>query len=173
MALGTDGFNAANGSMFEKIRLATLLHRVTESDSDFWIEAGPMLRLATVNGARMLGAENKRGVLQAGQHADVVLLDSQSITYTPMGDPATQVLHYESGSSVREVFVSGKQIVENGEVSSIDKQSIFDEAIEISERLKRDAKSAVNEAEKMHPNIKSMVKRVHATECGPCRIARI
>ena len=173
VALGTDGLNAANGSMFEKIRLATLLHRVTESDSDFWIEAGPMLRLATVNGARMLGAENKRGVLKAGQHADVVLLDSQSITYTPLGDPETQVLHYESGGSVREVFVSGKQIVENGEVSSIDKQSIFDEAIEISERLKRDAKSAVNEAEKMHPNIKSMVKRVHATECGPCRIARI
>ena len=60
-----------------------------------------------------------------------------------------------------EVFVSGKQIVENG-MSSIDKQSIFDEAIEISERLKRDAKSAVNEAEKIHPNIKSMVNRVHA-----------
>ena len=53
-----------------------------------------------------------------------------------LGDPETQVLHYESGSSVCEVFVSGKQIVENGEVSSIDKQSIFDEAIEISERLK-------------------------------------
>ena len=67
----------------------------------------------------------------------------------------------------------GMQIVKNGEVSSVNKQSIFDEAIEISERLKRDAKSAVNEAEKIHPNIKSMVKRVHATECGPCRIARI
>ncbi len=173
VALGTDGFNAANGSMFEKIRLATLLHRVTESDSDFWIEAGPMLRLATVNGARMLGAENKRGALKAGQQADIVLLDSRSITYTPLGDPETQVLHYESGNGVSEVFVSGKQIVENGEVSSVNKQSIFDEAIEISERLKRDAKIGIDKAKKMHPNIKNMVRRVHAAECGPCRIVAI
>ena len=104
---------------------------------------------------------------------DSVLLDSRSITYTPLGDPETQVLHYESGNSVREVFVSGKQIVENGEVSSINKQSIFDEAIEISERLERDAKTATDEAKKMHPNIKNMVKRVHAAECGPCRLAAI
>ena len=173
VALGTDGFNAANGSMFEKIRLATLLHRVTESDSDFCIEAGPMLRLATVNGARMLGAENKRGVLKAGQHADLVLLDSRDITYTPLGDPETQVLHYESGNSVREVFVSGKQVVDNGEVCSIDKQIIFDEANEIANRLKRDTKSTLDKAIKLHPNIKNMVKRAHATECGPCRLAAI
>ena len=121
----------------------------------------------------MLGAENKRGVLQAGQQADIVLLDSRSINYTPLGDPETQVLHYESGNSVSEVFVSGKQIVKNGEVSSVNKQSIFDEAIEISERLERDAKSAIDHAKKMHPNIKNMVKRVHAAECGPCRIVAI
>ena len=37
----------------------------------------------------------------------------------------------------------------------------------------RDAKIAIDEAKKMHPNIKNMVRRVHAAECGPCRIVAI
>lgn len=173
VAIGTDGLNAGNGLMFEKTRLATLLHRVTETDSTRWISAGPMLRMATVNGARMLGAEGQRGALAAGQAADIVLLDRNALAMSPLGDPETQLIHYETGSSVREVYVAGEQVVADGRPTKVDMDAILAEAREIATRLARGSAVALENAKAMHPNIMSMVERVHAMECGPCRIARL
>ena len=173
VAMGSDGLNAGNAVMFEKARLAALLHRVTETDSDRWLEAGPILRLATTNGARAIGAEGQRGMLAAGQAADVVLLDSESIAMSPLGEPHRQLVHYETGASVTDVFVAGEQVVANGAPTRFDAAAILAEAREIAARLARDSQAALSKAEAMHPNIKAMVAKVHAMDCGPCRFARL
>ena len=173
VALGSDGLNAGHAVMFEKARLAALLNRVTEPDSDRWIQAGPVLRLATTNGARAIGAEGMRGTLAAGQAADIVLLDSESLSMSPMGEPHRQIVHYETGASVTDVFVAGKQMVANGLPTQFDGPAILSEAREIAARLSRDSRELLKKAEAMHPNIKSMVARVHAMDCGPCRFVRL
>ncbi|MFK7889328.1 MAG: amidohydrolase family protein [Granulosicoccus sp.] len=173
VALGSDGLNAGHAVMFEKARLAALLNRVTEPDSDRWLQAGPVLRMATNNGARALGAQGERGYLAAGQAADIVLLDSESLSMSPMGEPHRQIVHYETGGSVTDVFVAGKQVIANGASTRIDGPAILAEAREIAARLSRDNRELLKKAEAMYPNIKSMVARVHAMDCGPCRFAKL
>lgn len=173
VALGSDGLNAGNAVMFEKARLAALLHRVTEPDSDRWLPAGTVLRMATVNGARALGAEGTRGVLAPGQAADIVLIDADSITMSPMGEPHRQLVHYETGAGVADVFVAGEHVLADGKPTLFDAALILEEARERAAELSRDSAAALKRAEAMHPSIKAMVKRVHAMECGPCRLARI
>ncbi|MEL6523881.1 MAG: amidohydrolase family protein, partial [Pseudomonadota bacterium] len=173
VALGSDGLNAGHAVMFEKTRLAALLHRVTEPDSDRWIKAGPMLRMATVNGARALGAYGARGTLEAGQAADIVLLDADGIAMSPLGAPEAQIVHYETGASVKDVFVAGEQVVADSKPTRFDGAAILAEAREIAARLARDNAGALEKAAALHPNIKDMVRRVHAMDCGPCRFARL
>lgn len=173
VAFGSDGLNAGNAVMFEKTRLAALLHRVTETDSTRWLTAGPLLRMGTVNGARLLGAEGARGMLAAGQAADIVLLDRDALTMTPLGEPQTQLVHYETGAAVTEVYVAGQQILADGQPTQVDRAAILEEARDIAKRLITDSSDLRDKAAALHPNILSMVKRVHAMECGPCRIARL
>lgn len=173
VAFGSDGLNAGHAVMFEKTRLAGLLHRVTETDSDRWLTSGPLLSMATVHGARLLGAEGQRGMLTAGQAADIVLIDADGVSMSPMGEPHTQLLHYETGAGVTDVFVAGEQVVADRKPTRFDADAILGEAREIAARLSRDSAGALVKAAAMHPNIKDMVKRVHAMDCGPCRIAQL
>ncbi|MDW3221853.1 MAG: amidohydrolase family protein [Paracoccaceae bacterium] len=173
VAFGSDGLNAGNAVMFEKTRLAALLHRVTETDSSRWLTAGPLLRMATVNGARLLGAEGQRGMLAVGQAADMVLLDQNALTMTPLGEPQTQLVHYETGAGVADVYVAGEQVIADGKPTRVDREAILEEAREIAARLVTDSSDLLEKAAALHPDILSMVKRVHAVDCGPCRIARL
>ncbi len=131
------------------------------------------MRLATTNGARAIGAEGQRGTLSVGQAADIVLLDGEGLSMSPMGEPHRQIVHYETGASVTDVFIAGEPVVADGLPTRIDGPAILDEAREIAARLSNESRELLSKAEAMHPNIKSMVARVHAMDCGPCRFARL
>ena len=47
-----------------------------------------MLRYATIEGAKANGLESKVGSLTPGKQADIVLLRTDRINVTPLGDPA-------------------------------------------------------------------------------------
>ncbi|MEM9813699.1 MAG: hypothetical protein AAF913_13620, partial [Pseudomonadota bacterium] len=108
-----------------------------------------------------------------GQAADIVLIDADSITMSPMGEPHRQLVHYETGAGVADVFVAGEHVLADGKPTRFDAAAILEEARERAAELSRDSAAALKRAEAMHPSIKAMVKRVHAMECGPCRLARI
>jgi N-acyl-D-amino-acid deacylase len=52
----------------------------------------------------------RRGVLEPGYHADIVILDAQAIT-----DHATFEKPHQYSTGVRDVFVNGVQVLKNGE----------------------------------------------------------
>lgn len=173
VAFGSDGLNAGHLSMFEKTRLAALLPRVCEADPDRWPAAGPILRMATTNGARALGREGKAGTLEEGQLADIVLLDGSSLALSPRGDLPTQVVFYETGASVRHVFIGGEAVVKDGAPAGFDAAELIAEATEIATRLASENQEALEKAEEYAPGLKTMVKRIHAECPGPCRLAQV
>ncbi|TVQ29741.1 MAG: hypothetical protein EA356_15775 [Geminicoccaceae bacterium] len=173
VAFGSDGLNAGNMSMFEKTRLAALLHRVTDTDSRRWLQAGPLLRMATVNGARVLGHGGELGELSAGQLADFVILDGNSLALSPRGQLTTQLVFYEHGASVRDVFVHGEQVVAEGKPTRFDGDAILAEAREIAARLAAENSEGLARAEALHPGLRAMTSRVLNDGCGPCRFATL
>ncbi len=173
VAFGSDGVNVGHMSMFEKTRLAALLPRVVEADPDRWLRAASALRMATVNGAAVLGRAGEAGTLEAGMLADFMVLDGRTVALSPRGDVQAQILSNETGGSVRDVFVGGEQMLKNGAPTRFDAAETLGEAHEVAARLARDNRAMVEKIETFRPGLSAMARRVVSADCGPCRIARL
>lgn len=173
VAFGSDGLNVGHLSMFEKTRLAAYLTRVTEADPARWLSAPSALKMATVNGAAAVGLAGKAGMLAPGQLADFVILDGNSVALSPRGDLPTQIVFYETGAGVRDVFVAGEHVLKDGAPTRFDLADTLAEAREAAERLTRETEDMVAKVETFRPGLTNMVRRIVAQEDGPCRIAKL
>jgi 5-methylthioadenosine/S-adenosylhomocysteine deaminase len=133
VALGTDNNNGNDSnSMFDAMRLAAFAGALVSSQPDAPIDAPCCLRMATTGGAGALGRANELGRIARGELADFCILDTSTSAYTPPNDLHAQLVFCEQGHSVRQVFVAGRKLVDEGRITSIDEQGL---AREIAERL--------------------------------------
>jgi cytosine/adenosine deaminase-related metal-dependent hydrolase len=139
VALGADGSASSdNQIMFDAMKLAALIHSVRSTDHRRWPSTRDVLRMATVNGAAALGMESELGELKPGKLADITLLDTSTLLFTPLNDAFHQLAYCENGSSVRTVIVDGRVVVEDGLILTIDEDSIRKEAVESWRRRYRE-----------------------------------
>ena len=76
--------------------------------------------LATIEGARVCGLEDRTGSLTAGKQADLVLIrGDQSNTY-PVIDPVSTVVHQADTRNVDTVMVGGRFLKRGGELVGVD-----------------------------------------------------
>ncbi len=135
LALGSDGISSNDSArMFEVVKLAALLHTVSDPSLERWPRAADILDAATRGGAESVGLCDV-GRLAAGQAADIVLLDRRSLAFTPMNDLARQLVYAENGSSVRTVIVQGQIVLEDGRCVRIDEDDLIHEAGELFENF--------------------------------------
>ena len=116
VGLGTD---VAPHNLAEEMRLAILLARVMAADYRA-VDTGEMFRAATVGGAEALGRKDDLGRLAPGAKADIVLLDLDHPAMRPARDPLRTFLFEAADRAVREVFVDGRPVVENGRPLHLD-----------------------------------------------------
>ena len=128
IALGADANNA--GDSADMLRVAALcagLWRDQSMKPDSF-GAQQALELLTRSGAEAIGKATEIGSLEAGKQADIVVHDTSSISWTPRGDIAMQLIWSSNGRAVRDVFVAGTQIVQNGKLTGIDLDDLRQEA---------------------------------------------
>ena len=122
VGLGTDGPASNNDlDLWEEMRLAALLARQREHDPTV-LPAAEVLHLATAGGAAALGRPDL-GALEPGRWADIVRLDLDDAGFVPVLDPADLVAHAvwsASRAAVRDVWVGGRQVVADGECTTVD-----------------------------------------------------
>jgi 5-methylthioadenosine/S-adenosylhomocysteine deaminase len=143
VGLGTDGAATNNNlDLWEEMRLAPLLAKVTELDPK------PVPATAALWMATRLGAEAIRrpeiGSLEPGRQADVVSITLQDTTAVPVFGTRTYVDHlvYSMGRhSVRSVWVRGREVVQDGQVTTVDegqaREAAQRSARAVSERIGR------------------------------------
>lgn len=138
VALGTDGGDTSDTySIFDQMRLAAFLSRLTAEDPDDWVTAFDALRMGTINGAEAVPAwRGKIGRIKTGYRADLLILKPGLRLY-----PRTNVIHQlvfcEGGQSVDTVLVDGEIVVQEGRLTRIDEEKVIEEVRPISERMKR------------------------------------
>ena len=110
MGLGTD---VAPHNLVEEMRLAIILARVM-AGSIRTADTGEMFRAATAGGAAALGRDDL-GRLAPGARADIVLVDLDHPAMRPARDPLRTFVFEAADRAVRDVFVDGRPVVENGE----------------------------------------------------------
>lgn len=129
LGLGTDAATCNDGlSMFESMKLTTILHRPFETHWDRWITPATALNMATVGGAAALDRSEDLGRLAPGYLADLVVLDARDAAFVPANDLARQLVMRADRKAVRHVFVGGRPVVREHRLLTLDWGALVDEA---------------------------------------------
>jgi 5-methylthioadenosine/S-adenosylhomocysteine deaminase len=135
ICLGVDEAIAGDSvDMWGVTRTAALVHTITDPDYERWPTAVEVLDCAIRGGARAMGLQASIGRVAAGQLADLVLIDLDTLPFTPLNDLHRQLVFCENGGSVRLTMVAGRVVFENGRLTTIDEAALRAEAREIFAR---------------------------------------
>ena len=128
VALGTDGMCSNDGNdMFATLKTAALLHKLWEVDYEQWLGATEAWAIATAGGATAAGDPGGLGAIEPGRRADLVLLDLDSLVFTPLNDPLRQLALGSTTLAVSSVLVGGEWRVRDGRVTGIDEAAVLAE----------------------------------------------
>jgi 5-methylthioadenosine/S-adenosylhomocysteine deaminase len=132
VGLGTDGVSSNDTSrIFDVMRVAGLVHSAAGPDHSAWVAADEILAMATIGGARTAMLEEATGSLEVGKVADLLILNLRSYPFMPLNDVAKHLVYSENGSSIETVMVAGRIVMENGRLTTVDEQAVFDEIAEL------------------------------------------
>jgi 5-methylthioadenosine/S-adenosylhomocysteine deaminase len=131
VGLGTDGV-AANDTLrlFDVMRVAALIHCATGPDPARWVTATEILRAATIGGARSAMLERETGSLAVGKKADLLVLRTDGLDFTPLNDLRNHLVYCENGSAIELVMVDGEVVVRDGRLTRIDEAALLREVRE-------------------------------------------
>ena len=132
VGLGVDG-SASNdaGNLIAEARMALLLQRVARGPGA--MSARAALRLATRGGAEVLGRDDV-GVIAPGMRADLAVWDISGIEAAGSWDPAALTL--AGPSRVTHLFVDGRQVVRDGELTTVSEVEVAREQAGALARLR-------------------------------------
>jgi 5-methylthioadenosine/S-adenosylhomocysteine deaminase len=138
VCLGTDGAASNNSlNLFKELHLLTLIHKGTHKTPQC-ISATEGFKMATINGAKALGMEDKIGSIEVGKKADLAILDLKKPSLQPINNLIAGLSYSADGTEVETVFVDGKKVVENGKVLNLDEDLVYKKVNEIIKRLTLD-----------------------------------
>jgi 5-methylthioadenosine/S-adenosylhomocysteine deaminase len=121
IGLGTDGAASNNRlDMFEEMRQAALLAKATSGQADA-LPAHQVLKMATLNGANALGLGDITGSLTIGKSADITALNFSDLNLAPCYDPISHLVYTASREQVSHVWVNGKMLLQDKELTTLNK----------------------------------------------------
>ncbi len=138
VGLGADGAPCNNNlDGWTELRLAALLAKVRSGTTT--LPAREVLRMATIDGARVLGLHAKVGSLEVGKRADVLVVDARGPHVAPATDALSTLVYATRSTDVRHVLIDGRAVVRDGELLTLDAARIAARAREVAPEVARRA----------------------------------
>lgn len=164
IALGCDNCSCSDvQSLLQVMKLYCLLAGVSTPERRS-VTAAEALRAATLGGARTAGLAGKIGALQAGQRADMVLIDLADPAYVPYSSAVRQLVYADSGRSIRTVIVDGKVAVREGKATGVDETALREEIAGLMPAVRGEMHRLRTGYEKVLPYLDEVQRRAWATE---------
>jgi 5-methylthioadenosine/S-adenosylhomocysteine deaminase len=137
VGLGTDGAASNNDlDMFEAMRQAAFLHKLTTNDPKA-LPASTALRMATIDGARVIGMDREIGSLEPSKRADLIVVSMRSARQTPMYDPLSHLVYVTRGDDVRTTIVNGRILMRDRRVLTMNEAAVLEEAVRWSAKVRQ------------------------------------
>jgi 5-methylthioadenosine/S-adenosylhomocysteine deaminase len=167
IALGTDERNTDDTTnMWGAMKTAGLIHKIAEPDYRDWPTAAEVLACATRGSARGMRLQGTIGQLTVGAQADLILVDLDTLPFTPLNNLARQLVFCENGSSVRMTMVAGEVVVEDGVVKSVDEAALRAEVRELSNEFADSMRATEAAAGALEPYYREMYMRALKVPVG-------
>ncbi len=135
VGLGTDGVASNNNlNMFEDMKTMTLLAKLS-TDNPTSITAEMAVRIATIEGAKVLNLDKEIGSLEVGKKADIILIDIEKPNTTPIYNIYSTLVYAVNGSDVTDVIINGKIIMQNSNILTADEKLVMKKINKIAENI--------------------------------------
>ena len=169
ICLGSDEAIADDSvNMWGVAKMTGLIHNIADPDYERWPRAAEVLDCLVSGGARAMRQTGRIGALAPGMQADLVMLDLDTLAFTPLNDLDRQLVYCENGSSVRLTMVAGEVVMRDGVVLGIDEPALRAEARELA-RMQAGAEQTAQEAARWLPYYREMYLRAAKTDVGMTR----
>jgi cytosine/adenosine deaminase-related metal-dependent hydrolase len=127
VTIGCDGGPSNNTyDLIRDMRLVSYLANLKACDPTV-VPAETVLEMATINGAKALGWEDKTGSLEVGKRADMILINMDAPHLTPAPDPVSTIVYAAHGTDVDTVVIDGQIVMQNRKVLTLDEEAIKEE----------------------------------------------
>lgn len=128
VTIGTDGAASNNDlDMFAELRQTALLAKAVSANPSA-VPAMEAIEMATINAAKSIGIDTITGSLAPGKAADVIAVNLGELETQPLYDIASQLVYACSRDKVTDVWVAGKQLMKQGQLTTLDSHQIISDA---------------------------------------------
>lgn len=136
VCLGTDGQGSgSNLDMFDVMKFTALINKGVEENPSI-LTAKEVLKMATINGAKALGLDNKIGSIEIGKKADLIVLDLENIFTQPNNNIYSQIVYNTNRENVYMTIVNGEILyIKNKYLILKDEKEIINKNSEIIKRI--------------------------------------
>jgi cytosine/adenosine deaminase-related metal-dependent hydrolase len=110
-----------------------------KAESEFKLGARRVVELATIEGARSMGIDDKVGSLKPGKRADLIMIDTRAANLGVFGDPAVMLVTAVQPANVDTVMVDGRILKRNGKLTAMNVALVAREASEANAAVRKRA----------------------------------
>jgi 5-methylthioadenosine/S-adenosylhomocysteine deaminase len=166
IAIGTDE-RAADDTVncWAALKQAGLVHQIGETDYALWPTPLELLHAATSAGARGMRIDHL-GRIAPGCLADIILIDPDSLPFTPMNDLRRQLVYSHNGSAVVMTMVAGQVVMRDGRVLGVDERGLRAEIRGRQPEIDAAFAATARQAARLEPYWRAMYQRAAATDVG-------
>lgn len=138
IGLGTDGCASNNDlDLILEMGTAARIHKVDTMDPTV-ISAETALKMATIEGARILGLDDRIGSIEPGKCADIIILDMKKPHLTPVYNEYSHVVYAASGADVKTTLVNGRVVMRDRKILSFDMRTAMEKVRAVAQRIIED-----------------------------------
>jgi len=94
--------------------------------------AAQVIRMATLEGAQVLGLDSKIGSLESGKKADIIRIDPSAPRMQPIYDIYAALVFSAMATDVRDVMVGGRWIMRDRVVQTLERKRVLRDAGQIA-----------------------------------------
>jgi len=100
----------------------------SRTENEFKLPARRVLELATIEGARSMGVDDRVGSLKPGKRADLIMVSTRDVNIGVFTDPAHMLVEAAQPSNVDTVVVDGRILKRRGKLMTYDTRQVVGQA---------------------------------------------
>jgi 5-methylthioadenosine/S-adenosylhomocysteine deaminase len=134
VSLGSDHASSGVVDMVQEMRMAACMYKEVRMNPRV-MPPEHAIEMATLNGAKGVGLQDRIGSIEVGKEADFVVFDATQPEWQPLYNPVSNLVYSATGSSVKDVFIAGELVLKDGKLTRIDHDALMRQVGEAGQRI--------------------------------------